>query len=152
MKKILALSLLGLGLVGSASAMNVTGTVWGCSSNANTNTPSGYQWCKTTVTSATTATQLGRIAVSPKQLTLLTFGVSGSAVANVVTPTISYYVGSQVVATQNVSVSTVGNVVVPAMASQYGVPFFTALSVSQSTPSLISATNGLVITVQQNDK
>jgi len=152
MKKLLALSLLGLFIAGQASALNTTGSVWSCPPPANQANQPGYQWCRTTITSGTTATQLGTLNVNPKQLTMFTFGVSGSAVSGLVTPTINYYVGNRVVATQNVSATSAGNVVVPLMNLNSGTPLFTAISISQSTPSLISSTNGLVVTVQQNDK
>lgn len=151
MKKFIALSLLGLTVVGSASAMQATGTVWRCNPAANNGNKSGFQWCQTTVTSGTTATGLGTINVLPNQSIIMTFGVSGSAVANLVTPTVSYYVGNKVVATQNVSVSTAGNVVIPSMAIS-GIPAFTAMSVSTAVPSTISSTNGIPVSIQQNDK
>lgn len=153
MKKIIALTLLAAGLTAQSHALTNTGTVWagaGCQS-AESNQP-GLRYCTTTLSSATTTTQIGRVMVSNNKVVAITLGVSGSAVANVVTPTISYYLGNKVIATQDVSVSTAGNVVLARQGNSLGQPLFTAIAVSVSVPSTISQTNGVVVGITENDK
>lgn len=149
MKKLIALSLIGLSIAGSASALTNTGTAWSCSPNANQGATAGLQYCTAAITSATTTAQLGKFIIVPsKQITVIG-GVSGSAVANVVTPTINLFLGNKQIASQSVSVSTVGNVVTLGV---NGVSYFDGFTVSQSVPSLISSTNALTIGVTENTR
>jgi hypothetical protein len=90
--------------------------------------------------------------VAPNKTVNIVLGVSGSAVANVVTPTLSYYLGNRVVSTQDVSVSSAGNVVVPRQGNGLGVPLYTAIGISVSTPSTISQTNGITVGITENDQ
>lgn len=152
MKKLITLTALALGLTamaGSALALGTGATAWACNPLANSNQTGGLQYCTATISSATTSTQLGRFSIYPSKQVTVIGGVSGSAVAGVVTPTINLFLGSKLVASQSISVSTAGNVVTLGV---NGVPFFDGLSVSQSTPSLISATNGLTIGVVENTR
>lgn len=153
MKKYLALSLLSLGVIAQSHALSNTGSVWagtGCQSQESN--LAGFRYCTTTLNSATTVAQIGRVMVSPNKVIGITFGISGSAVANVVTPTISYYLGNKVIATQDVSISTAGNVVLARQGNSLGQPLFTAIAVSVSVPSTISQTNGVVVGITENDK
>lgn len=152
MKKLIALSLLA-GLASQAHALSNTGTVWagaGCQSQESN--LAGLRYCTTTLTSGTTSAGIGRVMVASNKVVNITFGVSGSAVANLVTPTISYYLGNKVISTQDVSVSTAGNVVVPKQGNNLGQPLYTAIAVSVSVPSTISSTNGVVVGITENDK
>lgn len=135
-------------LAGSSFALGNTGTAWaGLGCGGEQSTTAGFRYCMVNMSSATTVAQLGKQTVYPNKQIFVVGGISGSAVANVVTPTITLYLGNRVVATQNISVSTVGNVV-----NLGSVPYFNAISVSQSQPGLISQTNGLVISIIENDK
>jgi hypothetical protein len=103
------------------------------------------------VTSATTATQLGRVFVAPNKIVNVVVGVSGSAVTPV-SSTLNYFLGSKNVASQNVSASTTGNIVVPAMGNSLGQPLYDSIAVSVSLPATISQTNGLYFSFTENDK
>lgn len=144
-------SLLTLGLAlaaGSASALDTTNTAWACNSLANQNSTVGIQWCRTPVISTTTTT-LGRLNVNANKQISMIFALSGTtAVAAAITPTVSYYLGNTVMATQTVSVSTAGNVVFPGIA---GNPYFTAIGISSTQPTSIS-NSVLMVGVIENTK
>lgn len=152
MKKLISLTLGAAVLAGSAFAVGpfgppkASGFIWQCNPNPN-GAQTGLQWCRTNITSGTTATQLSSVNINPAQHVYVSAGVSGSGVANVVTPTLSFSLGGKVVGTQNISVSTAPNVV-----DLGNVPYFDAISVSETQPTLISASNGLFITIIGNDK
>lgn len=149
MKKIYSLTL-AVGLVavaGSAMALGNTGSAFGGTGCGGEQSQiAGFRFCTTTINSGTTAAQLGKQTIYPSKAVSIVVGVSGSAVANVVSPTISYYLGNKVIATQTVSASTAGNVVATS------VPYFNAVSISMTQPTLISATNGIVLSIIENDK
>lgn len=153
MKQLIALSLLGLTLAGSASALSNTGSVWsgrGC--QTSTSEDPGFRYCTAAISSATTVAQLGKVYVAPNKVINVVLGISGTAVNHLVTPTLSFYLGSKVVATQDVSVSSAGNIVFPSMGNSLGVPLYDAISVSVSTPSTVSQTNGITMGITENDK
>lgn len=136
---------------GSAAALQSSGTAFagkGCQ-GLGTQVP-GFHYCTGVISSATTAAQIGRIQVYPSKQVWLSGGVSGSAISGLVTPTVIYYLGNRQVATQNISVTTAGNLVNPN--SPINVPFFDSLTISQSTPTLISSTNAIIFSVIENDK
>lgn len=146
MKKYLLASAM-LAAASSAVALDATGTAWSCTEAGGRTGP--LQWCNTVVTSATTATQLGRVNVDANRINAMVFSVSGSAIAGLVSPTINYYVGNRLMASQTVSTSTTGNIVFPALGVS-GRPLFTGITISQSQPALISSTNAVVISIQVN--
>ncbi len=148
MKKLILTSAL-VAMAGTASALSNSGSAWVCNPNANTGgAPSSFQYCTLNMTSTTTS-GLGKITILPsKQITVIG-GVSGSAVANVVTPTINLFLGSKLVASQNISVSTAGNVVTLGV---NGVPYFDGITVSESQPTLISSTNSLILSVIESTR
>lgn len=147
MKKILTLAAIGAAFAAPAMALDATGAAWYCSQPGGNN--SQLQYCRAIVTSATTATQLGRVNVDANRSVAVTIGVSGSALSGVVTPSVVYYVGNQATATQSVSATSTGNVVMPTLAANSR-PLFTQMTISQSNPALISATNALIVTVTAN--
>ncbi len=153
MKKayIASLALGMVALTGTASALGNTGAAWGGSGcGGEQSTTTGFRYCVASMTSGTTATQLGKQTVYPNKQIYIVAGISGTLVSGTgtnVTPTITYYLGNRVVATQNISVSTAGNIVNPGV-----VPYFNALSISQSVPTNISATNSVLLSIIENDK
>lgn len=133
---------------GSAMALGNTGAAWsGLACGGDQSQVTGFRYCMANITSGTTATQLGKQTIFPNKDVYVVGGVNGSALAGLVTPTISLYLGNKIVATQSISVTTVGNVV-----NLGAVPYFNGLSVSVSTPGIISATNAAVISIIENDK
>lgn len=133
---------------GSAAALGNTGSAFGgtgCGGIPATTT--GFKFCIASITSGTTVAQLGKQTIYPNKQVYLVGGVSGTAIAGLVTPTISLYLGNRIIATENISVTTAGNVV-----NLGSVPYFNALSISTSTPSTISSTNALIFSVIENDK
>lgn len=135
-------------LAGSALALGNTGTAFGGSGcGGEQSVTSGFRYCIATITSGTTATQLGKQTVYPNKQIFVVGGTTSSALSGLVTPTISLYLGNRVVATQSISVTTAGNVV-----NLGNVPYFNGLSVSTSTPSTISSTNAFTFSVIENDK
>lgn len=147
MKKTLLTAALTL-VAGSAMALQATGTVFsgtGCQGSSNNTVPAGtLNWCTGTFTSATTVAALGRINVNPARVQSVVMGVSGTGISGLVTPTLSFYLGNQVVKTLDVSVSSVGNVVNVNSVMGAG---FSSLSVSTSLPGTISSTNAVRMSV-----
>ena len=127
----------------SAHALERPNANWSC---ANPSFASGgkFVYCTfSSYTSGTTATQLGTINVDPgRQVSVVATGTS--ALANVVTPTITFYNGSVAVGSLSISNSTAVNAVT------FAKPHFTSMVISTSNPALISATNALTIGVIEN--
>lgn len=146
MKKIL-LSAALVAVAGSASALDATGSAWACSEQSGRSGP--LQYCTVNMTSATTATQLGRVNVDANKINAVVLTVSGTAISGLVSPTITYYVGNRPMLSQTVSATSTGNVVFSPLGVN-GKPLYTSLAVSQSQPSLISSTNSAMISVQVN--
>lgn len=134
------------------------GVIWGCNpplypQSSTGNVPqSGIRWCRTAVTSATTTTALSVVNINPAQHVYVSMGVSSTTaatggIAGVVTPTLILSLGGKVVSQINVSATTIPNLVDLGL-----VPYFDAITISQSQPSLISGTSAILPTIIGNDK
>lgn len=153
MKKLIALSILSLGLMTQAHALTTTGTAWagvGCPSQESSQP--GFRYCTMNLTSVTTVAQIGRVGVASNKVIAITLISSGTAVSNLVTPTINYFLGTRKIASQDVSVSTAGNVVIPKQGNSLGQPLYTAITISASQPNTISDTNTVIVGITENDK
>ena len=143
MKKMIALSLLSLGLVAGANAQQVPNSgssLWACNT-----TTGNMAFCSARVTSGTTAAQFGTVNVDPTKQARVILTANNSAVSSLVTSTISLTLkGKAVGSVSSVSATSAGNVVT------LGYPgWYDGVIVSVTVPSAISATNSLQVTVTQ---
>jgi len=139
MNKIFATAALLMGVVASANAIEPSGTtIWGCAKPGAVSSKFGY--CAVNITSATTSAQLGQIQIDPRKVV---YTAIRSSVA--LSPTINYSLNNVTVYSLTVSASTTPQIVNPAP-----VPFYDAITISMSTPSSISATNAISMTVIEN--
>lgn len=143
MKKLLTAAML---LVAPATfAIDVSNTTaWTCAQPAFFGV-SNLGYCGVTINSGTTAATLGAISVVPSKNIFVSVRADQAAVAGLVTPTLNLSLGGVQVGSLSVSSSLAGNVV-----NLGAVPYFDAVTISVSTPAVISATNTLRLTVIEN--
>ncbi len=121
MKKLIALSLLGLSVASSSLALQADGAIWSCKPVNDLNA------CVSKVTSLTTPALMGALVVDPNKR--LYFGATAAdANATSVSGTLTLMLFGSTLASQSISASTNGNVI------PYTNPYFTRVVISNTTP------------------
>lgn len=144
MKKYLLTFALAALASGSYAATYSNGQAWGGKTCAP-NGPAGFGACVANVTSVTTVGQLGRVYIDTTKNIWFT-GTNSGTTTGVVTPTVSLYLGSQLIGQQTVSLTTTGNIV----GFPLNKPYFDNVAVSISTPGLLGTSQSAVIGIIQN--